>query len=181
MKITRNLPQFAGRKALLVVTGLHEADFYIARSGEIQKIGDFRLLYPHYSDKEGFFESAGHGRVFESGSVLEIDKIEIRHRFLKEMDRMLDKIVVGEDVTDIYILTPDYMKNELTKLLPKEDRKKIRYIFLGNYTHFHPFQILEILKARENLGWKIPVKEEARKILGIPIVVKERKTKRKLK
>ncbi len=83
MKITRDLPQFQNKKALIVVTGFHEADFYIVAMARMEKIGEFKLLYPHYSDKEGFFETAGHGKVLESGSVLEKDKVESRRRFFK--------------------------------------------------------------------------------------------------
>lgn len=177
MKITRNLPQFENKNALLVVSGLHEAVFYIAKDGFLEKIGQFKLLNPKYSDKEGFFVSAGYGRVFETGSVLETDKIELRHKFLKEMDKILDDIVKRRGVTDIYIFSSDFLKNELTDLLPREDRKKIRLIFLGNYTHFHPFQILEMIMLREKVGWKMPIKEEARRILKIPLVVKQKRKK----
>jgi len=134
MKIPRDFSQFINQKALIVVTGLHEADLYAAGDGILEKIGDFKLLYPHYSDKEGFFERAGHGRIFETGSVLETDKVELRHRFLKEIDRVLDNMVMKQDITDIYIFTPDFVKKELVRLLPKEDRKKIRMIVGRNYT-----------------------------------------------
>ena len=147
-----SLSQFKNKKALLVVTGLHEADFYIAKDGNLQKTGDFKLLNPHYSDKEGFFERSGHGRVLETGSVLETNKIEIRHRFLKGMDKILDSIVKRQKITDIYLFSPNFVVNELTQLLPKEDRKKIRYIFIGNYTHMHPFQLLAKIKDQERLG-----------------------------
>lgn len=175
MKIPREFPKFQGKNALIVVTGLHEADFYIAKDGFLEKIGDFKLLFPRYSDKEGFFEHAGHGRIFETGSVLEKDKIEIRHRFLKEMDEILDQVVMKRDITDIYIFTPDFLKKELKELLPKEDRKKIRYIIKGNYTHLHPLQVLEIIGKKEKIGWKVPLSEEARKILKLPISIREKK------
>lgn len=165
MKIPKDFPQFKNRNALIVVTGMHEADFYIAKNGGLEKIGDFKLLFPCYSDKEGFFEHAGHGRIFETGSVLEVDKIETRHRFLKETDKILDSIVMKKDIADIYIFTPDFLKKELKGLLPKEDRKKVRFVVSGNYTHFHPLQMLEIIKQKERIGWKVPLKKEARKIL----------------
>ncbi len=175
MKITRDLPQFQNQKALIVVTGLHEADFYIAKNGRIEKIGEFKLLYPHYSDKEGFFETAGHGRVLESGSVLETNKVEIRHRFLKEMDKILDDIIKRKGITDIYIFTPSTIKDELKKLLPKDDRKKIKHAFEGNFTKLHPFQLLSMIQAKEKIGWNVPVKAEAKKILLIPLNIFKKK------
>lgn len=175
MKITRDLPQFRSKNALIVTAGLHTADFYVASNGEIEMTGEFKMLYPHYSDKEGFFESAGHGHVFESGSVLETNKAKFRHRFLKELDLLIDDTIIRKEVTDVYLFAPDFVTSELLKLLPKKDKKQVRYFFKGNYIHVHPFYLLKLIKEKENLGWKIPLKEEARKILGKPIIVKGKK------
>lgn len=177
MKITRDLPQFEGKKVLITVTGLHEADFYFAGDGQIRKIGEFKLLFPHYSDMEGFFESAGGGRIFKSGSILEVEKMEIRHRFLKEMDRILDEMVKRNKFDEIYIFSPIYLKNELKSLLPREDRKRVKQNFQGNFTHFHPFQLLLMIKQSQKLGFKVPIKKDTGKILNLPkkLLKKERK------
>lgn len=181
MKISNTLPQFKDKNALIITAGLHTADFYIAKNGQIEQTGEFKLLYPHYSDKEGFFERAGQGRIYESGSVLETDKQEFRHRFLKELDRMIDDTIVRKEITDVYIFAPDFVTWELKKMLPKKDKRQIRYFFNGNFIHMHPFYYLRRIKEKEQLGWKVPVDEEARKILNIPITVKEKKKARKNK
>ena len=181
MKITRDLPQFENKHALIVVAGLHAADFYIAGNGIMEMTGEFKMLYPHYSDKEGFFESAGHGQIFESGSVLEVNKAKFRHRFLRELDTLIDDTIIRKEITDVYIFAPDFVTNELLKLLPKKDKKQVRYFFKGNFIHLHPFYLLDLIKKKENLGWKVPLGEEARKILNIPIIVKVGKQKRRSK
>ncbi len=89
--------------------------------------------------------------------------------FLKEVDKILDDIIKRKEITDIYIFTPSATKEELQKLLPKEDRKRIKYIFAGNFVNTHPFQLLAMIKTREKIGWNVPVKAETEKILKIPL------------
>jgi len=176
MKISRAFPQFKGKTALFIVTGVHSAVLYGVRNGEIRKLGEFQVLYPTYSDRESFFESAGMGHIYGSGAVYERAKDETRKRFLRELKKNERFIISKEHVTHIYIFAPIYIARNVVGTLPNDMRSKVRRIFLGNYTHEHPFGLLGRIRQQKDAEEKIlPVQEQARKILKITKDITKRK------
>lgn len=167
MKISKNFPQFKNKTALFIVTGFHLAEMYKAKDGKIEKIGEFEVDYPKYSDRESFFERTGQGRVYGSGAVYEMEKDETRKRFLHELKKTEKSVISHLNITQIYIFSPVYIAHSVIETLPDTIRGKVKRVFIGNFTHEHPFNLLKKIKRQKNIEEKIlPVKKEARDILN---------------
>lgn len=167
MKITNKLPQFENKKTLLIVTGGFSGLYFLASDGQIKEIFRTEESQQHYSDREGFFQRSGQGKVFGSGAVYEENKVEREKRFIKTILNETSRLNKEIDFDEIYLFTPDYISNQITKHFPKEVRQKFIKVFEGNYIHDHPFAILSRIKLDQDkfIGKKVPLKEEARKIL----------------
>ncbi len=164
MKISEKLPQFT-KKSLIVVAGGQSAEIYFAHQGVIDKIDSIELENQKYSDKEGFFARRGKGMNFGSGSVLEENKQAFIHKFLKELRALIDKHFEEKDPENIYIFSPEHMKNDLFESLSKEMQSRIALSLNGNFTEFHPFDFLK--KIKKEIDGKKPnvISETVRKIL----------------
>lgn len=137
MQISQELPQFSERSALLVVTGAHEAEFYVAHKGVIEKVHSFKVEKPQYSDKEGFSEDQE-----VKGKVLQ--------DFLLEFRQQGRDIYMKHMPDEVYMYTPDYMVNLVTEALPADAERNIIVTFRGNYYDKHPTELLEMIqKERE--------------------------------
>ena len=148
MKISQDLPQFKEENALLIVTGKHEADFFHASHGEIERIAGFKVEKPHYSDREGHFKTRGRGVTVASGAVYEAQKEKILQDFRREFRKAL-RLALGNNHPDVlYVYTPAYLKNEVYALLPKRIQSLVKKIFSINIYGRHPFEILERIRVR---------------------------------
>jgi len=144
MKISQKLHQFTDEKALIIITGAQEADFHIASDSEIDKIDSFKLEKIHFSDSEGFFgRSGGGGETGVSGSIKEPPKEEYRQKFLKELTAHLKDIEGKQEITGVYLFTPDYLINMVKDTMSKELQGKIKFTAKGNYYHEHPFELIK--------------------------------------
>jgi len=162
MKISKTLPRFKGESLLLIVTGKQEAVFYIAKDGVIDKITSFEIKTPKYSDREGFFVTRGHGKVFASGSVYESTKEKVRQIFFKVLKRHVKEIRAQHNIEKGALFCPGYLINDIMEVFPVSFRKNITFSFRGNYCDQHPFLLLEKIKGNP---LNFPQTEEGRKIL----------------
>lgn len=145
MKISKDLPQFERRSALLIVTGEQEAEFYMARDGAIVKHSSFRVPKPQYSDREDFSRGGGSSRVFESGAKFEARK-KLIHR---EFDRLFKerlKLIAPQKVDWVYLFCPATVRNEVAGLLPATLKDHLKKTITGNFYKEHPFELLKKLK-----------------------------------
>ncbi|MBD3282598.1 MAG: hypothetical protein GF387_03285 [Candidatus Portnoybacteria bacterium] len=178
MQISKKLPQFNNEKAILVIAGMYGADFYNASDGVIEKVDEFRISEPTYSDREGHFQVKGRGKRFGSGSVYEPKKQKVINVLLNEFDKHFDDIVSSGD--SFYLFSPEYISNEFEKEISDKFKKKIKRVIHGNYLGEHPFSFLKKLgkiqdkeASRKKVvptpkeAWKILKKSKvARKIIG---------------
>lgn len=175
MQISQSLPQFNTRKSLIIVSVKHGLEIYNAYQGEIEKIKDFKVEGPSYSDKEGFFMSRSKdvGTV-RTGSVLETSDEDIKRDFFqqwKDLTKENDFFETIKEVDDIYLFSPSDLITEFKDKMSAEVKEKIAMEFQKNYYEEHPFKFLE--KIDEKLTEKIskikdsPRTEEERKILEI--------------
>ena len=142
MKITKNLPQFDNEKVLLIVTGRQEAEFYYAGSGIVEKISEFKVKKPTYSDHEGRVIRQGRGQLFGSGTASKDTKEKILQDFKRAFKKSLQTVLEGApDV--IYVYTPAPLASELPALFPKKTALRIKKIIRGNFYGRHPFEILK--------------------------------------
>lgn len=151
MQISNKLPQFSQHKSLLVVTGQYEAEYFIAYQGFIDKVHEFILQKPEYSDREGFFEQKAQGVAFGSPAIEERIKRKMHQDFLKQCKAMHKKLNVDHEFVHIYIFTPEPLTTELKNTLPKKLQQKIVFTFGGNYYKEHPFELLKRIQKELKL------------------------------
>lgn len=170
MIIARGLPNFEGKAAILLVSGNHFTKFFLAEGGQVHELEDLMVPYPKYSDHEGFFQQSGMGRVFGMGSVYEPKEGDVIKKLIIEIRKHLAKIIATYSPDEYYIFAPKYLHRMLESDLPIKEKRKIIYEFYGNYTKKTPFELLGMIKTKRDsiYGTKVPLKDEALKILNIP-------------
>lgn len=145
MKISNKFPKIAERNALLVVTGKQDAVFYRLRSGELEKVDAFKIPTPRYSDNEGFTKAGGRGVEMGSGWPRELDDDVVVVPFLSELEKRLRGM--NDDFKELYLLTPEYMKNDIRETLPATHKKKLKVERYGNYFNSSPQELLEMIEV----------------------------------
>ncbi|MBZ1356328.1 MAG: host attachment protein [Candidatus Nealsonbacteria bacterium] len=164
MQISEKLPQFT-KKSLIIVTGGQSAEIYFVHKGMIDKLDSFKFENLKYSDNEGFFARGGKGMNFGYGGTLEENKQEFIHKFLKELRVLIDKNFKEKEPENIYVFSPDYMKNDLRDSLSKEMQSKIVLSLNGNFTEVHPFDLLKKIKREIDKKRPSIISETVKKIL----------------
>lgn len=146
MNISRDLPQFADEKALLIVTGKQEAEIYAVGDGVIEKIASFKLEKPVFSDHEGAYKIRARGGVVRSGSYEEVRKEKLLEDFIKELKKILKEALVNRSPDRVYLFTPAYMVNRVRDALPANVQKILKRTIRGNFYERHPFEIIAKLR-----------------------------------
>jgi hypothetical protein len=137
--------QVEKRDALLIVSGKREATFYRIHGENMEPIESFHIAKPEYTDFEGEFKTRGRGITISSGAVKEIDDESTIKYFLRELKRRFNNIRFN--VSNIYLLAPPQTKNKIKEALPNNSRRKIKSMIDGNFSRFHPIQLLERVYA----------------------------------
>ena len=145
MQIPKSLPSFKDTPTLFVVLGTQDARLYHAHNNIMEKIDDFKVSKPHYSDREGHFKTRGKGMVMVSGSVYEAKKQVTFHEFLDELVSHLKEAEKSYAPREIYLFVPRHRKNAVLEALPKKISDRIRLIKSGNYYKAHPKELLEMV------------------------------------
>lgn len=176
MKISKNLPQFENKKAILSVIGKQEGKFYLAENGQILKVGEFVFSKPAFRDREGFFAHSGRIGVFETGATQEPPKEEILESLKKNFKKNVEKIFIDSNPDSIYIFSFPYFANFFKNNTGNKILKKVKFILVGDYFHHHPFDLLEALKEKIVKKPVLPIKEEA-----LDIIKKSEKARKVIK
>lgn len=166
MKIRKELPQFTGENALLLVTGEQSAKLYAAKNGIIEEIEPHTIFDPRYTDREGFFAEKRDAE-FASGSVYEPKKLYIRTKFLHWLRDEVNYLDHKSGFTSIYLFSPDFMAREIYAILSDKICDRVRFSIRGNLVEERPFILLRRIKdeIEKIIGRKVPRKEDARKLL----------------
>ncbi|MBI1960941.1 MAG: host attachment protein [Candidatus Liptonbacteria bacterium] len=147
MKIKPSLSGFGKRPAILLVSGAQDAILYAIADGNIAKRGRVTVKALKYSDREGFFGTRRNPRsgkgVARAGFAREKDKWKPREEFFKEIAAALMDLRSAERTEALFIFAPAYIAKELEAHLPAGMRRMIAKTFRGEYTHAHPFELLE--------------------------------------
>lgn len=167
MKLSKNLPQFKDTPALIISCGWQSADFYLVLDGEISKVKKVKTEDHKYSDKEGYFVERVKGvvgKIIRSGSVLERKKDHIRQEFLSQFFNYIKKAVDEFKVKEIYLFSPSRGLSEIVEKMPSYICKLIKGTYTGNYSHYNPDKLVELL-IKKKPGSVVLTSEEADKIL----------------
>jgi hypothetical protein len=140
MKIPKNL-QLEDGEALLIVSGKQGAAFYHIRGNHIELVDNFKISKPEYTDFEGEFKIRGRGITISSGSIKENDDEGLIRSFIRELKQRLSHLRLG--ISKIYLFAPPQTKNKIQEALPRESKGKIEKVVSGNFSRFHPIQLLE--------------------------------------
>lgn len=140
MKIPRQLPQFTDYPALLVVAGRQTAIFYRVAAGLLEKLDDFQIETPQYSDNEGQFRVRGKGMTMKSGAPRELERADIIRDFLREFKKRLQDL--PGDFHELWLFAPPRTKNEIQAVLPVTWRSKLKRVIPGNYSSRPPLELL---------------------------------------
>jgi len=167
MKISKNLPQFEGKKALISVTGRQEARFFLAKDGDIEELEPFKFDKPEDPKRKGHNMIKGSKGVYRSGPTPEFKNQRIITELESHLRKSLKNILNKNKIDIIYLTVPDYLKNDVKKTFPADAAKKIKFVLLGDYCHFHPFDILKKFSSQTTVP-VVPLKESVSKILNKP-------------
>jgi hypothetical protein len=144
MKIPRKLRR-KDEDALLIVSGKQSAAFYHVYGSHIDFLDSFVVAKPEYTDFEGEFKVRGRGINVSSGSIKETDDESIIRHFLRELKLRMHK--QSFHIAKIYLLAPAQTKNKIRQALPSDSRDKVKSIISGNFSRFHPLDLLKRLYA----------------------------------
>ena len=144
MKIAQQLPQFKKERALLILTGTQEAEFYVAGDGNTERIEAFRIPHIRYSDKEGL--AVRPGKTGVTGGNLKSVKEHYRQQFSAKFKQSAKDIIARIKPTQLVIISP--IVSEVEALLPVSTKKLVRLRLRKNLCEQHPEHIFEhIAKA----------------------------------
>lgn len=142
MKLPQKFPQFEDEKALIVVAGQMEADFYLLFNGEINKISSFKVEKPRYSDREGFVVRRAGGITIGGGPSYNVSKEKIKIEFSKEFKKAIKPLLSDKKISRIYLFAESYVVNEIKDLLSSFSGQ-LKLIGRGNYLKTKPLDLLE--------------------------------------
>jgi protein required for attachment to host cells len=152
MKIKKELSLFKEKKSLIIVTGKQSAKIYLAENKQINLLEEIEIptLSSQYSDREGHFKRSGRQKYYiASGSVYEAKKQHLFKKFSNQLSKKVSSLNNKEKPQELYLFTPDYMKNEIKKNFNKLLKEKIVMEFEGNYLDDHVFDLLKKIKAKK--------------------------------
>lgn len=138
MKIAQQFPQFKKERALLIVTGTQEAEFYLAGDGSVEKIETFRIPRIRYSDKEGLAVRTGKTGVTGGGS--HSTKEQYRQAFAAKFKASAKDVIARTTPTHIMIVSP--IIADIEQLLPTTAKKLVRVRLRKNLCERHAEEIL---------------------------------------
>lgn len=165
MNISEKYPQFEDEKALLIITGKQDAEFYLAHKGVLEKIEGFEIPRIAYSDNEGFMKKGRLGMFMGAGYVREDKKRAMRYKFLNLLESYLKDVTKKHSPASVYLFCPAYVMQAVKAIIPYPLKEQPIKSFTGDYHKQHPFKILEKIQKQKQ-SKPVPVmKEAARKIL----------------
>ena len=144
MKIAQQFPQFKKERALVILTGTQEAEFYLAGDGVIEKIETFRIPRIRYSDKEGL--SVRTGKTGVTGGSSKTTKEQYQQEFTAKFRTAAKDIVGRVTPTQIVLVSP--IVGEVEALLPVAVKKIVAMRIKKNLCERHPEEILEHIKKK---------------------------------
>ncbi len=169
MKIPAEFHQFTDGVNLLIVTGTQEAVVYKAIGGVLEQCDEIKVdVEDERGEKPGVVINRRKNMVHH-GTSLEDKQQQQKEKavrsFMKELAVHVKELSQKEDITSVYLFTPDFAENSIREELPNNVQDRILTVFHGNFVHEHPLDLVK--KVDKFLSDKkiVPTDEEAAKIL----------------
>lgn len=105
-----------------------------------------RVFKPRYSDREGLFKKSpkAYGAVYES------KEWNTKLKLASQLGKTLKETGRHTDFRNLILFCPAYMRRLVNKKMPVRARQKKRLEIYGNYSKHHPFELLKMIKQRQN-------------------------------
>lgn len=139
MKIAQQFSQFKKERALIILTGTQEAEFYLAGEGSMEKVEMFRIPRIRYTGNEGLSVRTGKTGVTGGGS--KSTKEQYQQQFDAKFKTMAKNVIGRVAPTQILIISP--VIAEVEGLLPTTVKKLVTVRLRKNLCERHPEEILE--------------------------------------
>lgn len=146
MNIAQQFPQFKKERALLILTGTQEAEFYLAGDGVMEKIEMFRIPRIRYSGNEGLSVRTGKTGVTGGGS--KSTKGQYQQEFEAKFKVAVKDVIARTKPTHISIISP--IVGEIEQMLPVASKRTVHMRLKKNLCERHPEEILGHIKKAAN-------------------------------
>lgn len=165
MKIPKKYSEFIKKETLIILCGRQESKVFSIKDDVIEKVIDFKMKNPEYSDKEGFFQTRTKNiGVIKSGAVYEGMKEKIKNDFFKKLKNELKKVSYKRENNIIHLFSSAHLKNDIKEIATKIFPNKNIFYYNGNFYHQDFFDALEVIR-KERTPKKEIRNKEAKKIL----------------
>jgi len=124
--------------SLFIVTNSEEAKwFVIEETGVPTLLFTLQNPHEHYSDREGFFTSSGHGTTYGAGEpeIINGMKEEQIHHHLKQVAEKTKELYKESSYQELSVALPESHKNRILDEMGKTLPGVQVHLVYGNYTH----------------------------------------------
>jgi hypothetical protein len=168
VKISRNLPQFRNKKALIVLTGKEVIRIMVAEDGGITDKELYRIKGYFYPDRQGYMEQLGKNRMLMNWGPFDIGHDTWKEReFLLQLRKRARRYLEHEKPDEVYLFAEHEEVNKVKKQFPHEPQPNFVMVVPENMVRAHPFDILLRIKTKrlEEESEPLPLRPEPRKIM----------------
>lgn len=148
MFIPDDLPQFADKKTLIVVSSTQSADLYIAFESEIESVGEVRTENITHDDQAGQFKRRGQGKTLGTVSSKTDEGDKLKKNFHRDLKEALAEIDTDE-IQDVILLSSPQDKSDTKDQLPNKLADLITTEIDGNYVGDHLKDIMQRIAEAE--------------------------------
>ncbi len=117
MFIPQKLPQFDGRKLLIIVSGELQVKYYLAHDGQIYFLDSFFVANPRTEPTDDYFRNS---RLGIAASVYDRDRKTLQRKLLHRLRYDTTQIFKRERISETYLFCIDYMMKRVKSILPQE-------------------------------------------------------------
>ena len=147
MQIPKQLPQFVGETALIIVSAKEQGVLYKATDGVIEQVVKVEEHPEAPSDREGFFFRSGFGRQLGSGGPDAQDDTETIRGFVRSIAEELNEAIKEVRPSVIYFFQPQHLKGYLEDEVKNPQHIPTHIVQFGNFVHESPLDILKHVMA----------------------------------
>lgn len=142
MFIPDDLPQFADKKTLIIVSSTQSADLHIAHESEVATVTEVRTENLEHYDQPGQFQRSKAGKTLGTGGSVRDQAPKLKNKFHRDLGDALDKIDIDE-IQQVILLSSPQDKEDTKEQLPKQLADLITVEIDGNYVGDHPKEIMQ--------------------------------------
>lgn len=145
MLIPQKLPQFEGRKLLIIVSGELQAKYYIAHDGKIYFLDSFFVSNPRTEPTDDYFKNS---RLGIAASVYDRDRKTLQRKLLQRLHHDTAEIFKRERISETYLFCIEYMMRRVKSTIPQEVRDTISFEYPGDMQYHTPLNLMEIVHQK---------------------------------